>query len=147
MFSGAGGSQEGGSGGSRAWQNVAAATTAAVVVAAFNDRMNVYAKEDKKESLLHTENRVRQFSAPDAIFNYFASYLYIGKTKESGKVQRSMMMTPLEFYAAITPDCRRLHGVGAGVHVEVTEQEIRANKVAMDKSPVKDSVLNRIGEL
>ena len=40
-----------------------------------------------------------------------------------------MMMTPLEFYAAITPDCRRLNGVGAGVHVEITEEEIKQNKV------------------
>ena len=40
-----------------------------------------------------------------------------------------MMMSPLEFYSAITPDCRLVHGVGAGVHVEVTETEIEAGKV------------------
>jgi len=148
MFTGSGGSQEGGNGGSRRMmQNLAAATAAAVVVAAFNDRVNVYAKEDKKEDLVYIENRVRQFSAQDAIFNYFASYLHIGPSSGSGRGPRNMMMTPLEFFAAITPDCQGYHGVGAGVHVEVTEEEIRAKKIAMDTSPVKDSVLNKIGEL
>ena len=33
--------------------------------------------------------------------------------------QKSMMMTPMDFYAAITPDCSLIHGMGAGAHMEV----------------------------
>ena len=42
-----------------------------------------------------------------------------------------MMMSPLEFYAAITPDCQLVHGVGSGAYVEVTEEEIQAGKVTI----------------
>jgi len=128
----------------------AAAAAAAIVAAAVNDRLTVSAKEDK-DDIIYIENRVRQFSAPDAIFNYFASYLFVGpkdgKKQSSGKGRRAMMMTPLEFYAAITPDCRRLNGVGAGVHVEITEEEIKQNKMDVDRSPVGESILNQIGDL
>jgi hypothetical protein len=40
-----------------------------------------------------------------------------------------MMMSPLEFYSAITPDCQLVHGVGSGVYVEVTEDEVKSGKV------------------
>ena len=80
------------------------------------------------------------------------------------------MMTPLDFYAAITPDCSLVHGMGAGVHMEVkyfkmqfifknfstiffkyfyspqvTEKEVDEGKFYMDKSPLSKSVLNDIG--
>jgi len=47
----------------------------------------------------------------------------------------------------VTPDCTLVHGVGAGAHVEVTEDEINQGKVRMDISPIEDSVLNAIGKL
>ena len=40
-----------------------------------------------------------------------------------------MMMTPLEFYSSITPDCSRQVGAGAGKHVEINEKDIKANQV------------------
>jgi hypothetical protein len=47
----------------------------------------------------------------------------------SGK--KTMMMAPLEFYSAITPDCQLVHGVGSGVYVEVTEEEVQSGKVSI----------------
>ena len=44
--------------------------------------------------------------------------------------KRAMMISPLEFYASITPDCGLIHGVGSGVHVELTQQEVEQGKVA-----------------
>jgi hypothetical protein len=43
--------------------------------------------------------------------------------------KKTMMMSPLEFYAAITPDCHLVHGVGSGAYVEVTDEEVQAGKV------------------
>ena len=34
--------------------------------------------------------------------------------------RKDMMMTPMDFYAAITPDCSLVHGMGAGAHMEVS---------------------------
>ncbi|XP_023321981.1 calcium uptake protein 1 homolog, mitochondrial [Eurytemora carolleeae] len=99
--------------------------------------------ESAENTLVAAENRVRQFSTPDKIFNYFASYQFVNK--KNGR--KSMMMTPLEFYSSVTPDCRRVHGVGPGVHVEVDQQELDDGKVVMERSPISGSVLNEIGKL
>jgi len=84
---------------------------------------------------------MRQFSTPDKIFNFFASYQFVSKGR------RVMMMTPLEFFSSITPDCTLAHAVGAGAHVEVTQQELDSKKIELQKSPLKKSVLNDIGDL
>ena len=39
------------------------------------------------------------------------------------------MMSPMEFYSSITPDCTTLHGVGSAAHVKVTQEEIDSGKV------------------
>merc|ERR1712106_1136673 len=88
------------------------------------------------------ENRVRMYMAPDKIFNYFASFQLI-----SGAGRRTLMMTPMDFYSAITPDCHLAHGVGAGAHVDVTSEEVAKNDFYMDKSPIKGGILNDIGSL
>ena len=56
-----------------------------------------------------------------------------------------MMMSPMDFYSSITPDCRLAHGVGAGAHVDVTEAEVAKNDFYLEKSPIKGSILNEIG--
>lgn len=82
------------------------------------------------------------FSPRDKIFNYFASFQYISK-----KGKRAMMMTPLDFYASITPDCSLSFGVGSGVHVDVTDKELESGQYYWGKSTVKEGVLNKIGTL
>jgi len=81
------------------------------------------------------------FMSRDKIFNYFASFQYVSK-----KGQRNMMMTPLDFYAAITPDCSMQFGTGTGVYVEVTDKEVAAGNYYWGKSKAKDSLLNKVGE-
>ena len=61
--------------------------------------------------------------------------------------QKSMMMTPMDFYAAITPDCSLAHGVGAGVHVDLAEAAVLSGGVHQQRSPGSKSVLNEIGSL
>jgi len=57
------------------------------------------------------------------------------------------MGTPLDFYASITPDCTAKFGVGAGHFTDITDTEVDAGSYYWRKSTIKDSVLNRIGEL
>jgi len=145
VFSGQGSSDGGQDGGYsrfvKSTATVAATAAAAAALLYSNDRLSLKAEVGVEEVVLK-ENRVRQFSTPDKIFNYFASYLFVGN---SGR--RAMMMSPLEMYSSFTPDCRLVHGVGAGAHVEVTEAEVNEGKVKMEQSPVKDSLLNEIGQL
>jgi len=117
---------------------VAAATALAV---ASNDRMSVYAKEGSGEDqVIARENRLRAFSTPDKVFNFFASYQF------EAPGRRTMMMSPMEFYSSVTPDCKTIHGVGSGAHVKVTKEEIEAGKVIHLKSSMEKSVLNEIGD-
>jgi len=145
LVTGPGSNNQGGNGNEgnygRYGQYAAATAAAAVLFTAFNDRMKVYAKQDGEEEVIAMENRLRQFSTPDKIFNFFASYLFVSKGR------RVMMMTPLEFYSSITPDCTLVHGVGAGAHVEVTQEELDSGKAAIEESPMPTSVLNDIGKL
>jgi len=121
---------------------LAVASAAAVALKIFYDkqeeRLSLQAETDPDE-WAH-ENRVRMYMAPDKIFNYFASFQLI-----SNSGRKTMMMTPMDFYSAITPDCQLAHGVGAGVHVDVTAEQLAAHEFEMMKSPKKDGILNEIG--
>ena len=55
------------------------------------------------------------------------------------------MMSPMDFYSAITPDCSIHPGAGSGIYEEIKEENLP--KVRLNKSPIsKDSVLNAIGD-
>jgi len=114
----------------------------ALALKMYNDEehlgMSLQAETDADE-FAH-ENRVRMYMAPDKIFNYFASFQLI-----SGSGRKTMMMTPMDFYSAITPDCHLAHGVGAGAHVDVTSDQVAKSDFYLDKSPKKDGILNEIG--
>merc|ERR1712088_181898 len=111
----------------------------ALAAKAYSERDRMQLKAESPEVQAH-ENRVRTYMLRDKIFNYFASFQYISS---SGK--RDMMMTPMDFYASITPDCNKF-GAMAGVHVTVPEAEVAAGTYYWGKSAVKDSLLNKIGE-
>ena len=58
---------------------------------------------------------------------------------------KTTMMSPMDFFSAITPDCSIHPGAGSGIYEEIKEENL--SKVRLVKSPVaKDSVLNAIGE-
>jgi len=118
----------------------------ALALKLYNDeehsRMSLQAETDA-DDFAH-ENRVRMYMAPDKIFNYFASFQLISGSA-GGPGRKTMMMTPMDFYSAITPDCHLAHGVGAGAHVDVTSEQVATNDFYLDKSPKKDGILNEIG--
>jgi len=126
----------------------AAAVSTAVALKVLNDqdRLTVEAKSVTPPPVApvtteqkNFDNRVRQFQTPDNIFNYFASLQLVSKLG-----RKTTMMSPLDFYSSITPDCVIHPGCGSGVYEEV--QEANLERLNLDKSPVKDSILNEIGK-
>lgn len=125
------------------WLGLGATTSAlAFKVLQERDKFELHAQEvrgDITPEQLSFDNRVRQFSKPDQIFNYFSSIQLVNK---SG--QKTVMMSPMDFYSSITPDCSIHPGAGSGIYEEISDE--RLPKTRLDKSPFKDSVLNVIGE-
>ena len=57
---------------------------------------------------------------------------------------KTTMMSPMDFFSAITPDCSIHPGAGSGVYEEISQQKLKT--LRLDKSPVKGSILNEIGK-
>merc|ERR1712055_51796 len=119
---------------------LAAGLAAAAAAKAYSERERISLKAETSEVKVH-ENRVRMFMTRDKIFNYFASFQHISKTG-----RKDMMMTPLDFYSSITPDCSLAFGTGSGVHVDVTDKEVNSGDYFWGKSAALDSLLNKVGE-
>merc|ERR1711971_1225966 len=81
------------------------------------------------------------FMTRDKVFNYFASFQHISKTG-----RKDMLMTPLDFYSSITPDCSLAFVTGSGVHVDVTDEEVNTGDFYWGKSAALDSLLNKVGK-
>lgn len=148
---GSGGSGGAGPQGQGLGAGLALAAGLAIAAKAYADKDRSLLKAESPEVQAHEnrvstqeiehDNRVRTYMQRDKIFNYFASFQHVTK---SG--QRDMMMTPMDFYASITPDCNKF-GAMAGVHVTVTDAEVEKGTHYWGKSNVPDSILNKIGEL
>jgi len=126
------------------WLTVGTATAATALALKFlqeKDSFLLHAKEAKPEitpEQLSFDNRVRQFSPPDQIFNYFSSIQLV-----SSSGQKTVMMSPMDFYSSITPDCSIHPGAGSGIYEEISEE--RLPRTRLEKSPFSESVLNKIG--
>jgi len=132
---------------------IAAATAAALAYKLYQEnespRYTLQAKEAAKPKAAEKaeisaeqitfDNRVRQYNTPDQKFNYFSSIQLVNKFG-----MKTTMMSPMDFFSAITPDCSIHPGAGSGIYEEIAEEKLP--RVRLDKSPVeKDSVLNAIG--
>jgi len=95
-----------------------------------------------RQEIMEEENRIRKNLNPDKVFHHFASYQVLDK---KGK---TVMMSPMDFYNAVTPGCLSAHGAGAGVYTEVTANELNevTSKLEQAYDPDNDSVLNAIGK-
>eukprot|EP00092_Neocalanus_flemingeri_P044573 GFUD01049490.1.p1 GENE.GFUD01049490.1~~GFUD01049490.1.p1 ORF type:complete len:429 (+),score=99.60 GFUD01049490.1:85-1371(+) len=85
------------------------------------------------------DNRIRQYNTPDMVFNHFASLQMVDKTGI-----KTTMMSPLDFFGSITPDCSIHPGAGSGVYEEISDEKLIT--LRLDKSPVEGSILNEIGK-
>jgi len=131
-----------GSGGQGSVHALALAAGLALAAAkAYSERERFTLKAEENSEVKVHENRVRMFMTRDKVFNYFASFQHISKTG-----RKDMMMTPLDFYSSITPDCSLAFGTGSGVHVDVTDEEVNTGDFYWGKSAALDSLLNKVGE-
>jgi len=135
------GGSTGGEEGRGAGVGLALAAGIALAAKAYSEKDRMFLKAESGETSVH-ENRVRMFMSRDKIFNYFASFQHVSNTG-----RKDMMMTPLDFYASITPDCSMEFGGGhgAGVCTEVTDKDVNDGQYYWGKSPALDSLLNKIG--
>jgi len=129
--------------GSKAAVAIASATALALKIFYDEQSQGISLQAETDDDDWAHENRVRMYMAPDKIFNYFASFQLISSS--GGQGRKTMMMTPMDFYSAITPDCQLAHGVGAGAHVDVTTEQLATHDFYMEKSPKKGGILNEIG--
>ena len=81
-------------------------------------------------------------SLTNLVNNYEYTFHINTDFKMSG--HKTVMMSPMDFYSSITPDCSIHPGAGSGIYEEISEE--RLPKTRLDKSPATNSVLNAIGE-
>jgi len=95
------------------------------------------------QEVLAQENRIRQFSKPERIFDYFASFVVTNK-----KGKNVTLMSVSDFYNAVTPGSTLTHGTGRGVYTVLQEDEVTSNTLYENEkiSCITDqnSVLNKI---
>ena len=62
----------------------------------------------RDRKIIEYENRIRQYSTPDKVFRYFATYQLSGPNDE-------VFMTPLDFLRSITPGMKQPEGNCLGI--------------------------------
>jgi len=104
-----------------------------------------------KKEIIDQENRIRQFSRPETIFDYFAKYAIEKERPSIGgtKIRKQILMSVRDFYNAVTPGSSLSHGVGRGVYTIVKPDELRTSEMyQLEKLPTdrrnETSVLNEI---
>merc|ERR1719239_1717468 len=79
----------------------------------------------RDRKIIEYENRIRQYSAPDKVFRYFATYKLVDE-----KGNHEIMMTPLDFLRSISPGEKQPEHLGLDAFIHVSPAEkcvIKAN--------------------
>lgn len=92
----------------------------------------------RDRKIIEYENRIRQYSTPDKVFRYFATFKLVDE-----KGNHEIMMTPLDFLRSISPGEKQPEhlGLDAFIHVSPTEVSTVAGKLDLDP----DSVFYQLG--
>jgi len=88
----------------------------------------------KDRRIMEYENRIRQYSTPDKVFRYFATYKLVDEKGNS-----EVMMTPQDFLRSISPGEKQPEhlGLDSYIMVQVGEAVLRmANKLDLDENSV-----------
>jgi len=104
-----------------------------------------------KKEVIDQENRIRQFSRPETIFDYFAKYQIEKEMPSIGgiKIKREILMSVKDFYNAVTPGSSLGHGIGRGVYKLIGTKDICSQEMLDEESLPSQSrhgmsVLNEI---
>lgn len=88
-----------------------------------------YGFRDRK--IVEYENRIRQYSTPDKIFRYFATYKV---TDEKGHLE--IMMTPEDFLRSITPGVKQPENLGLDQFVNVQVDELNTASLHLESESI-----------
>jgi len=88
---------------------------------------------DIEQEIIDKENRIRQYSRLETIFDYFATYETI---KPTGR--KEVIMSVKDFYNAVVPWSTITHGVGRGTYTLLSKEEVSsAETYKNEKLPPK----------
>ena len=74
----------------------------------------------RDRKIIEYENRIRQYSTPDKVFRYFATFKLVDE-----KGNHEIMMTPLDFLRSISPGEKQPEHLGLDAFIHVSPAEVR----------------------
>ena len=101
------------------------AEEAALDVEIIGDNVEIVAGPVKEKigfrdrKIIEYENRIRQYSTPDKVFRYFATFKLVDE-----KGNHEIMMTPLDFLRSISPGEKQPEHLGLDAFIHVSPNEV-----------------------
>lgn len=92
----------------------------------------------RNRKIIEYENRIRQYSTPDKIFRYFATYKVVDD-RGHGEV----MMTPQDFLRSITPGIQQPENLGLDQFNNITLEELEGSTLKLDVE--EESIFHHLG--
>jgi len=92
----------------------------------------------RDRKIIEYENRIRQYSTPDKVFRYFATYKLMDDRGNS-----EVMMTPLDFLRSISPGEKQPEHLGLDQFMQVGVTEVGNVSTKLDLDP--ESVFYQLG--
>jgi len=92
----------------------------------------------RDRKIIEYENRIRQYSTPDKVFRYFATYKLV-----DDKGNSEVMMTPLDFLRSISPGEKQPEHLGLDQFMQVGVNEVGNVSTKLDLDP--ESVFYQLG--
>lgn len=92
----------------------------------------------RNRKIIEYENRIRQYSTPDKIFRYFATYRL---TDDKGHVEA--MMTPDDFLRSITPGMKQPENLGLDQFISVSGDEV--TRLSPQLGVEENSIFHQLG--
>ncbi|TRY67094.1 hypothetical protein TCAL_05156 [Tigriopus californicus] len=92
----------------------------------------------RNRKIIEYENRIRQYSTPDKIFRYFATYKVVDD-RGHGEV----MMTPQDFLRSITPGIQQPENLGLDQFNNITLEELEGSSLKLDVD--EESIFHHFG--
>ena len=93
----------------------------------------------RDRKIIEYENRIRQYSTPDKVFRYFATY----KLVDGAGKEKEVMMTPQDFLRSISPGEKQPEHLGLDQFTSISEAKVNSVTALEDLDP--ESVFYQLG--
>merc|ERR1719264_186830 len=94
----------------------------------------------RNRKIIEYENRIRQYSTPDKIFRYFATY----KVSDEKGRHSEVMMTPEDFLRSITPGSQQPEHLGLDQFHNLSIEELNGS-ISLDLGVEQSSIFYQLG--